>query len=316
LEIKNIFKEHRDTIFGYSSFIGLVITTIYTIYLLFFSGVPEEEASLVPITIILAVVNLCFGTLSIYAIRRYDKLHQNYNESSSVINSLIESIKNLKSVQMNIAQITHNFAHEYRKQISELYTDLINQDYDKFENRKASFDKFLLYMIANIKEAFDVITGDVCSACIKMLDENKNVRTKWRDPISYRSRSNIDKRLPEYPFWKNTAFRNILDPGCPPYYISNNLSGENSYNNANPEWKALYNACLVIPIRLVTNEVTEEWSVVLGFICVDNKNGGFDDKIALDFLASFGDLCFHLFKLFSDLEIQKDITKKQKFGFL
>lgn len=111
-----------------------------------------------------------------------------------------------------------------------------------------------------------------------------------------------DRRLPEYRYDQNTAFKVILDEDTnQSYYMSNNLKTEQSektYNNANENWHKYYNACLVAPIRYKEmKEDGAEKSAVLGFICVDNKKGGFNE-VGKNVLASYADHCFHLFNFY------------------
>jgi ABC-type multidrug transport system fused ATPase/permease subunit len=307
----NKFKENKDNIIGYSSLAGFVITFVYTCFAIYNQ---QWEVEFVTVVITLAIVNFLLVLTAIYSIRRYDKLLQEHSRADSVIKKLDRKIQKLSEDVVAeiekegiIATVFHNFCHEYRKVVSEITEDLTEKDYTSLEDRKSSFQRFLDYMVSNIKQTFDMITGDACSVCIKLLEQNKEgawmVKTFIRDHISYRERSNTDTFLPEYNFQANTAFKNILDEYCPEsFYMRNDLKSEyknGHYNNANKNWDKFYNACLVVPIRRI---IDKQNSTIVGFLCVDNQKGGFEDKIGLNTLASFGDLCYHLFISFNELK--------------
>jgi hypothetical protein len=303
-------KNNKDTVIGYSSLAGFVITVVYTVIAI---KNRQWNVDFTTIVITLAVINFLSFLIVIYSIRRFDKLALEYKRSDSIIrklsrknNRLESSLSNEIEKEAKIASIFHNFCHEYRKVASEINSDLIEKDFSQFEDRKSSFKRFLDYMVSNIKQAFDLITGDACSICIKLLEQNDKrelmVKTFIRDHISYRERSTTDTSMPEYNYQANTAFKNILDDYCQDsYYLCNDLKSKNDngdYNNANNNWNKFYNACLVVPIRLI---IDGENSTVVGFICVDNKKGGFEERVGLNTLAAFGDLCYHLFVLFNEL---------------
>jgi hypothetical protein len=82
----------------------------------------------------------------------------------------------------------------------------------------------------------------------------------------------------------------------PNFFLSNNLlelEQQGKYRNFNPKWKSNYNACLVVPIRATARY---DYNKNIGFLCVDNMKGGFDEKIAFNILAAFADLVYCLFQ--------------------
>jgi hypothetical protein len=83
-QLKDKFKEHKDLIFGYSSFIGLFISAGAFAYS--FSLTEENRFNIAIITF--SVVILCLTIGSVYITRRYDKLHQKYSESVLEIKKL------------------------------------------------------------------------------------------------------------------------------------------------------------------------------------------------------------------------------------
>ncbi len=51
-----------------------------------------------------------------------------------------------------------------------------------------------------------------------------------------------------------------------------------------------------IRVRIEDNKYT-----VIGFICADNKEGGFREEVEKDILGSIGDHLFNIFRAFDDL---------------
>lgn len=114
------------------------------------------------------------------------------------------------------ANIVHNFCHEYRSVIAYLSGDALeNMTPEYYLEVKSSFQKFFLFALPNIKELFDSLTEDSCAVCIKIIDEDLNVRTFRRDPVSYRARRESDSVLDIFPYKGNTAFANIMNSSIP-----------------------------------------------------------------------------------------------------
>lgn len=152
---------------------------------------------------------------------------------------------------------------------------------------------FLNKLLTHTKEIFDVHTGYVCSVCIKIFlrhdaysqkrpatgtPPHEVVRTLIRDGASSIERkSAADQDNIEYPYYKNTAFSDIMHhPDADNFWFSNDLDelGER-YQNGHFGWRKYYNATAVIGIRAPTDGRSD---YIIGFLCVDNLNGGFDSK--------------------------------------
>jgi hypothetical protein len=302
------FKKNFDLICGYFALIGLPISLISLIFGVYYS---EWETSYIITVGILSFVIIALVVLDIFLTRIYYNLHQEYSNINQNVETMRQKNQEISSllsdaidIQRDIGQIFHNIYHEYRKIISSIYIDLSSHRYDDFDKRQRSFEKFLIFMVYNIKEIFDVYTKDKCSVCIKIISPGKNtekdilVKTLVRDSISYRERSLVDAKIPQYDYRENTAFKRIINSNyTDSYYICNDLSHEPGYINLNPEWKNYYNAALVVPIRIAISK--EKYSVI-GFLCIDNYKGGFD-RTCFNILASFADSIFNLFMAYNDL---------------
>lgn len=267
------------------------------------------------------VISLCFTTAALAAIVMFlsfsnIKIYKEYHDAPEKIEKLeTESsflkkiIEREKETQYVLAQTFHNFSHKYRAQIRTLHTTLSARDIEQAKEVNASFQKFLIYMVDNIKEALDVLTDSKCAVCIKIIDTNSFVKTYVRDSLSLRVREEASKGLKEgYQYKENTAFDIILDDYNPDSYFMCNdlkaLKSQRGYRNGNGNWSEHYNACLVVPIRFIeTTQTTPsgesiEMSLVPGFLCVDNMKGGFDNT-CLETLASYADHCYNLFAVFN-----------------
>lgn len=317
-KLKNKFKKNRVDILGYSSFFGLLATIVYTGYGIFFAG---WDLSFNAVIIMLTSVIVTLTGLALYLTRQYDLSRNEINEKIVKIKVFEAEIRDHANriameqyEQRKLAQIFHNVYHEYRRIVHKMYFALECQNYTDFEGIKSSFKAFMIYVLANIKEVFDVMTGDECAVCIKFLNEKLVVKTFMRDSVSYRRRAIADRTLPEYQYHENTAFSQILDARSPvSHYLSNNLLKETTYVNINKSWQNYYNATVVVPVRLIVQKNPEK-SNILGFICVDNFKGNFRGEAAVDILASFCDSFFHLLTLFYDLNeaVKESLNQKER----
>lgn len=155
---------------------------------------------------------------------------------------------------------------------------------------KASFESYLSSTLDATSRLFKTYTNDTCAASIKLFCEDKkaeklddgddstghsgSVWTLKRDSASTALRAQVDSVIKEYEYDKNAAFMYILDREHEPdYFVSNDLSELERlrrYWNENKKWKNFYNATIVVPIRSPNGRC-------VGLLCVDNREGGFDD---------------------------------------
>jgi len=304
------FNNNKDNIFGYSSFLGFITTFFYTWYSIYKSNWSIDFQLAI---VMVSLVNLFLAVFGFYMIRKFNEVSSLYSDylvnkkqMTLKIKELKSQVNNERKLQYEIATITHNIQHKTRDVSNKFFQDIVSGDFSHFHERQKSFEKFMFYFVGNIKQLFDIITGDKCSVSIKLIvpssvqdKGNAHIETYIRDNISYRERGAIDRKLSKYPYFENTAFKLILSESEDAnYFLSNNLSNEQGYNNKHDGWESYYNACIVVPIRLILSEGTY---LVIGFICVDNINGNFEEKIGLNILASYADSCFQLFSSYNEL---------------
>jgi len=303
-------------VFGLCSLIALIVTLIVTIVdVIIINGNPGVNA--IATIISLAAINVTLAIICTrMAKRNYDLIHEDSIQKSKLhlIENKLKHIENkLKDNEhsyTDVADILHSIQDQLRDRIYELYSACLANSPpitpEKLNQYSRTNHQFYLFAIDNIKSMFDLLTGDRCSVCIKILDQsdpssNITVKTFMRDSGSYRERKSSDKFICEYPYYENTAFKLILSNTPDRYYVSNNLISETTYINANSSWNKFYNATLVCPIRLeVIDEEERENSEysVLGFICIDNFKGGFNNKKSIHLLASVADSLYNHFSLY------------------
>ncbi|MBS4051432.1 MAG: hypothetical protein KGZ69_09525 [Methylomonas sp.] len=152
-------------------------------------------------------------------------------------------------------------------------------------------------------EYFSVITRSECHVSVKVfLNDKKGVRSDLLKTFARsgdahsgitKSRWLLDQQTGDkgkLNYFKNTAFKSIIDEDDRRYYLQNNLYFQHMvrlYENQNKKWKELYRATLVVPITLANNSDEINKSTVAGFLCIDNKKGRFDRAIALQNAMNF-----------------------------
>lgn len=285
------------------TFLGFIAdaTAIITLFWVGYSQGNKENYIAI---IVLSILNISLVILFYISVRdsqkknlKYLKIESKYRDYIDNINTLETKVKDNKSTNLKEKIILHNIIHQFRIILNRIIKNKNSNDMIDYLEIKHSSKEYFLFLLSNIKELFDVITKDECSVCIKMIIDENNIKTLYRDPVSFRTRSLIDNKLSIFPISSNTAFEKILDNFSESYYISNDLSAEESYKNINSQWKKNYNAVLVVPVRI---PIDKEKFLVYGFLCVDNINGGFDQG-SINLLSSIGDLLFNLFDAMGSL---------------
>lgn len=288
------FPEDKELLFGYASVVGTIVTVIYTVYSGFIvAGNVEISATIIA----LCLLNFFLVISAISLTRRYFRLETQVRPDKLRISQLEQS-------QVVISKVIYNINHQARNLILKINKDLIDSDFSERHTRNLSFQKYLVFLMDNIKEIFDVLTDDQCSVCIKIIvpgeyPELTTVKTHYRDSISFRERKLIDSSMQSFPYYENTAFKQIIqDPYKNPCFICNDLKKESGYLNMNKNWYKYYNASMVVPISLTLSK--EEERMILGFICIDNMKGGFEEKIGRNIISAIADLNFLVYKGFEE----------------
>jgi hypothetical protein len=301
-----------EYIFGLSSLVGLIITVALAAYALFSGNYAPDAGAMI---VSLGAVNVVLSIVVVGSLLKAEEYWKRISElgpqgeiKEERIRSLSSTVTRLQETNYEVAKIIHNIQDQMRDRINELFAATEEIDSGQVPGTEDLIDlqrtneMFYLFLVDNLKIMMDLLTGDKCAVTIKIVAAADSgilmIKTFMRDAVSYRARKSADSLATEYPYYENSAFREILSGPKRNYFVTDNLSGESTYSNSNPNWKKIYNATLVCPIRMQLNYDSpsdrQEFSV-LGFLCVDNKNGGLDRPDCIELVASIADSMFNHF---------------------
>lgn len=165
------------------------------------------------------------------------------------------------------------------------------------EQLQERFGTYISETLSQIRDLFNAYTKSECAVCVKLLNLDSEIRTYVepdkvpegatlpyvytlaRDPFSRPHRAHIDqtKPLDIYRFDFNTGLAKAMEGGHRGYWFANDLlaMGPN-YRNIHGDWFKYYTATCTVVLR--TPHV-DEVNQALGFLCIDNMTGGFDDNV-------------------------------------
>ena len=155
----------------------------------------------------------------------------------------------------------------------------------------------LITITTNMASAFTILTKTTCAVTIKQ-HEGGYVKTLFRDAGSYRKRKTHDfedGKVRTYNIKDNTAFRLIANKQrqvycCDALAIERN---NGNYDNVHSDFDRHYDATLVVPIESRPHKTYQKHEYnLIGFLCIDNLGGGFDNDESIELLSSYGDLLY------------------------
>ncbi len=143
-------------------------------------------------------------------------------------------------------------------------------------------------VLNEIARFYGTYTGRECHVSLKTFELGTAVssrlttfaRDNWHTPVG---RQQIDDDMASFEYSGNTAFKSIIDDARCRFYVSNHLNLRwlfGLYHNKNPHWRKHYNSTLVLPIADQYDRDKLTIDTVIGFLCVDNRGGGFDRGLA------------------------------------
>jgi len=182
-----------------------------------------------------------------------------------------------------------------------MYEIVLGRAYDH-KVLRTDVKQFIDFLLNQTNTIFGAFTGHKTAACIKLFCEHESfdgpfvdkasrpqdVITFARDASSIHERGKTDRETltQRYSYTSNTAFLEVMhNRSRDNYFYSNDLIGlaENqNYINSNPSWKHHYCATAVHAIKDPESAASEG---VIGFLCADNRSGGFDDQFCKSTLA-------------------------------
>ncbi|GHT94428.1 hypothetical protein AGMMS49545_15700 [Betaproteobacteria bacterium] len=270
-------------------------------------------AALGTVNIALAIICLLMFLRSEELSRDKLKLEPLVDAQGREITQFERAIKKIESDYCEAASALHSILDQLRDKMYDLggVVEAIDRGDSVLDpvlrDHVRTNEMFYLFVVDIVKTSMDILTGGKCSVCIKFVFENEReilmLRTFMRDSNSYRERKIADLMATVYPYYDNTAFKEILD-GKRNYYASDDLSSEKPYFNSNQNWREQYNSTLVCPIRILglpENDNDGVYYSVLGFICVDNREGGLAKQICVQTLASVADSLYNHFLAYHKL---------------
>jgi hypothetical protein len=165
----------------------------------------------------------------------------------------------------------------------------------------------LQLLLNEISDFFGQYTGRPCHASLKLIEFDQRkldvyIRTAIRDgKPSSENRKNADKSLPTFRYRDNTAFETIMTDKAVRWYVRNHLRREQAlgrYHNARPSWWHDYTATLVVPITDQRNPEMIDRHTIVGFLCIDNKGGGFDEAFCANVAFAFARITHGILQMF------------------
>tara|TARA_R110002051_G_scaffold154470_2_gene226620 strand:+ start:1576 stop:2565 length:990 start_codon:yes stop_codon:yes gene_type:complete len=177
------------------------------------------------------------------------------------------------------------------------------------------FERYLDDLLRLTAEIFHQYTGQACAACIKQLAESADgvgeleiaatlsadfeyVYTLHRDPGSRALRREVDKhgKLHKYAYRDNTAFAAIMKSSdeYESFFAMEDLVSMRRlgrYENIRPGWDKFYDAVAVAALSEPGSPDCVPRTI--GFLCVDNIGGGFDDPSCRPLLECIASIAYY-----------------------
>lgn len=183
---------------------------------------------------------------------------------------------------------------------------------------RREFDAYLSDLLTHAASMFTHYTGTTCAACIKQLVvEAQNTAmsrpddvsadaaelfTQARDAYTRIERGKADRvgsSVRRYSYTQNTAFSSIMratdDVGL--YFTLDKLTERepNEYFNVNPNWQKYYDAVAVCALYQPGGD--GPMPKITGFVCIDNKGGGFDEGPCRQLLECLSSIVYYTIQM-------------------
>ncbi len=178
------------------------------------------------------------------------------------------------------------------------------------QGNKDSARKEICQTLSDVQQAFSLISGVSCRACIKTLAYDTGENKASTDTFLRAKGTTVKAgKDDEARIDKNTDFKMLFEYKMPVYF-SNNLGKENPYLNSN--WpddndernsflklrKYDYISTIVWPIRAKEHDEHPE---IIGFLCVDSRTrGAFSRRYDIDTGAIIADTLYQILKRYRE----------------
>ncbi len=236
--------------------------------------------------------------------------------------------KHYQNIISQLSKYNHNINHQLRQMFDELYEELFYGDEEdnsaistepgdksedqvnpmhiwRVENIRHKFRGFLQHFTTHVKAAFETLTNDNCAVYITLVSIGEDgseyiAETYYRDPVSYTERTHLDARKDPYNVKLFTPFKFLFSGQESTLFACDDCLSYQNFSDVCDNWHDYYNACLTVPIRVRKSKENNTHKLI-GFITVDNKKGGLNNKDAKNLLCSYADLIYALLGMFIDL---------------
>lgn len=297
-----LLSESTARVAGFASIVGLFVT-IGAVVLPEFLGLSIHNlVAFLAIGITLVMMSLLTLRL-VWENTQYQFDRERISALETALAEKVDEAEDRADAVEKVMEKLHNVAHETRDLSSRLQDHIAAlSDGGRISQRAhyalhERFSMYNLYFLDNVKEAFDILTGDECATNIKLTgraagggDHGILVKTYMRDTSSYKSRSYLDQRVGDFPYFASSAFKDIMDEHTTTnYFASDDLAEERGYISYHEDWQHFYNARIVMPLRHNAGNLKFRY---LGLLCIDNNNGGLSNETAVQMAAAFADMYF------------------------
>ena len=291
--------------------ITLGITTFVVLgYQLYASQIPSPLGQAVWYLLFLNAVLLVTLSLLAFDLHRRDVMCHDaqclVERLNGEINQKSSEWTRLNARVLSTGDKLHHLSIVYIDLLTYLKTESLGVNLDDVRDRSNSY---LISMLNCFTAACDIYTNDKCSSCIKILTDHierddlaptgrmpQHLWTHVRDEQANPQRKIADESLIPYPYHysSNTAFSKVMNPEYhDDFWYHNDLRSLGSeYRNVNPHWRRYYNATAVVAIK---SAHAKRGHGVIGFLCVDNNDGRFDDQGCRLIMATLSNMLFHIY---------------------
>lgn len=160
---------------GVASCIGLIFTIIVASIGLVSSDADPQSMSVI---CVLAVSCAFLGVLGARSLNAQFEAFQKYGLSFKEIKRIKKELDKQQQEllvkehqKQKMAQVFHNYNHEYRKIVVTIHSDIASKNFDYVNERKKSLKMFIIFSLSNLKELFDTLTGDDCAVTLKLIEQ-------------------------------------------------------------------------------------------------------------------------------------------------
>ncbi len=318
--------EYLSIVFGIVTIISFALTTKPFYVLIWHSDFTNlsSEATAIINTVPSLLVTICVLSASIFLLYFFhSRSLKVLYETVDILpyeNHLLEKQLAFHKTLLNVnSEGAHNVIHHSRYlslQLDNFLLDLERDDASgmmkNYQNIFNSCHDFFMLFTANMASIFTYATKDTCAVTIKLINDNK-IKTYFRDPLSYRKRSNADEEDSKDRIYKasdNSAYLEIIDADKGAFFVANDLSEMDGYRNRgiNYEKNKFYNATLVMPVRArdIFSDDSSKYHIN-ALLCIDNKRGGFSFIELVDLASTYADL---LYEIMIKINIIADYAKQ------